>query len=89
MNVTRRFFLKSSAALAATYCGVHPGRLLADVGLDPNNLLTVRKNKTLVAIFLRGGMDGLNFVVPFKDPGYYKLRKGIALTEPGKQDRPH
>ena len=84
MNVTRRFFLKSSAALAATYCGVHPGRLLAEVGLDPNNLLSVRKSKTLVAIFLRGGMDGLNFVVPFKDPGYYHLRKGIALAEPGK-----
>ena len=84
MNVTRRFFLKSSAALAATYCAVNPGRLLAEVGLDANNLLTVRKQKTLVAIFLRGGMDGLNFVVPFKDPGYYKLRKGIAQAEPGK-----
>ncbi len=84
MNVTRRFFLKSSAALAATYCGVNPSSLLAEVGLDANNLLSVRKSKTLVAIFLRGGMDGLNFVVPFKDPGYYKLRKGIALAEPGK-----
>ncbi len=84
MNVTRRFFLKSTAALAATYCGVNPGRLLAEVGLDPNNLLTVRRSKTLVVIFLRGGMDGLNMVVPYKDPGYYKLRKNIALAEPGK-----
>ena len=84
MNVTRRFFLKSSAALAATYCGVNPARLLAEVGLDPDNLLTVRKNKTLVAVFLRGGMDGLNFVVPYKDPGYAALRKNIALAEPGK-----
>lgn len=84
MNITRRFFLKSSAALAATYCGVNPARLLAEVGLDSDNLLSVRKNKTLVAVFLRGGMDGLNFVVPFKDPGYHKLRKNIALAEPGK-----
>ena len=84
MNVTRRFFLKSSAALAATYCGITPMRLLAEAGLDPNNLVTVRKSKTLVAIFLRGGMDGLNFVVPFKDPGYYKARRNIALSEPGK-----
>ena len=82
MNVTRRFFLKSTAALAATYCGVNPGRLLAEAGLDPNNLLTVRRSKTLVVIFLRGGMDGLNMVVPYKDPGYYKLRKNIALAEP-------
>ena len=83
MNVTRRFFLKSSAALAA-YCGVTPLRLLADAGLDPNNLQRVSRGKTLVVIFLRGGMDGLNFVVPFADPGYYKLRRGIALAEPGK-----
>ena len=84
MNVTRRFFLKSSAALAATYCGISPARLLAEAGLDPNNLVTVRKSKTLVAIFLRGGMDGLNFIVPFKDPGYYKARRNIAIPEPGK-----
>ena len=83
MNVTRRFFLKSSAALAA-YCGVSPLRVLADAGLDPDNLATVRKSKTLVAIFLRGGMDGLNFVVPFKDPGYYQARRNLALPEPGK-----
>ncbi len=84
MNVTRRFFLKSSAALAATYCGINPARLLAEVGLDADHLLTVHKNKTLVAVFLRGGMDGLNFIVPYKDPGYNALRKGIALAEPGK-----
>ncbi len=83
MNVTRRFFLKSSAALAA-YCGVTPLRLLAEAGLDPNNLQRVRRDKTLVVIFLRGGMDGLNFVVPFADPGYYKLRHQIALPQPGK-----
>ena len=35
MNVTRRFFLKSSAALAATYCGITPLRLLADAGAGP------------------------------------------------------
>jgi uncharacterized protein (DUF1501 family) len=83
MNVTRRFFLKSSAAMAA-YCGVTPLRLLADAGLDPNNLQRVNRSKTLVVIFLRGGMDGLNFVVPYADPGYYKLRRGIALPQPGK-----
>ena len=43
-----------------------------------------KRGKTLVVVFLRGGMDGLNFVVPFKDPSYYGLRKGIAVPEPGK-----
>ena len=84
MNITRRFFPQILRRLAATYCGINPSRLLAEVGLDADNLLTVSKNKTLVAVFLRGGMDGLNFVAPYKDPGYYKLRKNIALAEPGK-----
>lgn len=83
MNVTRRFFLQSSTALVA-YCGVSPLRVLAEAGLDPDNLKKVTRGKTLVVIFLRGGMDGLNFVVPFKDPAYYGLRKGIAIPEPGR-----
>ena len=46
----------------------------------------VTKGKTFVAIFLRGGMDGLNFIVPYKDPGYSQLRKSIALGAPGATD---
>lgn len=83
MNVTRRFFLQSSAALVA-YCGVSPLRVLAEAGLDPNHLTKVTRGKTLVVIFLRGGMDGLNFVVPYNDPAYYGLRKGIAVPPPGR-----
>ncbi len=86
MNITRRFFLQSSAAMAA-YCGLTPLRVLADAGLDPANLGKVRRGKTLVVVFLRGGMDGLNFIVPYKDPNYYKLRSGIAIPEPGKPER--
>ncbi len=83
MNITRRFFLQSSAAMAA-YCGLTPLRVLADAGLDSRSLVRVRRNKTLVVVFLRGGMDGLNFIVPFKDENYYKLRRSIAIPEPGK-----
>jgi uncharacterized protein (DUF1501 family) len=86
MNITRRFFLKSSAASLAAYCGLTPLRLLAEAGLDPNNLKTVRRGKTLVVIFLRGGMDGLNFIVPFGDASYYTLRRGIAVPSPGQRN---
>ncbi|MBW4436958.1 MAG: DUF1501 domain-containing protein [Pleurocapsa minor GSE-CHR-MK-17-07R] len=38
----------------------------------------------LVAIFQRGGMDGLNAVVPFGEGGlYYDRRRTIAIPEPG------
>jgi uncharacterized protein (DUF1501 family) len=80
MNVTRRYFLKSTGALAL-YCGFSPGRLLT--AADP---LPVAKGKTLVVIFLRGGMDGLNFIVPYGDAAYAGLRKNLRIATPGQPD---
>lgn len=39
--------------------------------------------KTLVAIFKRGGCDGLNTVVPYGDADYYNLRPTIGISQPG------
>jgi uncharacterized protein (DUF1501 family) len=41
-----------------------------------------KRGKILVVVFQRGGMDGLNAVVPFKDRSYYSLRPSIAVAEP-------
>ncbi len=82
MHITRRYFLKSSGALAL-YCGINPLRTLADVGMAPADVKPVTRGKTFVAIFLRGGMDGLNFIVPFGDPGYRGLRPTIGMSAPG------
>jgi uncharacterized protein (DUF1501 family) len=48
---------------------------------------TVRgaSDKKLIVIFLRGGMDGLNVVVPYGDPNYYALRPTIAIPKPGNE----
>jgi Uncharacterized protein conserved in bacteria len=81
MNVTRRYFLKSSGALAL-YCGFSPVRLLAETQPKPG----VAKGKTLVVIFLRGGMDGLNFIVPYGDPAYAGLRKNLRIAPPGQPE---
>lgn len=35
--------------------------------------------KTLVVLFLRGGVDALNMIVPHGDPLYYRMRPGIAI----------
>ena len=83
MHITRRYFLKSTGALAV-YCGINPLRTLADVGLTAADVKPVTKGKTFVAIFLRGGMDGLNFIVPHHDPGYLQLRRSIAIAAPGQ-----
>lgn len=35
--------------------------------------------RTLVVVFLRGGADGLNMVVPHGDDGYYRARPGLGI----------
>lgn len=80
MEITRRYFLRSSGALAL-YCGLSPLKVLG-----ASTPAAVKKNKTIVVIFLRGGMDGLNFVVPYGDASYKHLRKSLRLAEPGQPD---
>ena len=39
---------------------------------------------TLVCVFLRGGADTLNLLVPYADDRYYKGRSALAIRAPGK-----
>jgi uncharacterized protein (DUF1501 family) len=41
----------------------------------------------LVCIFLRGGADGLNVVVPFGDDDYHRSRPSLAIPQPGSGRR--
>lgn len=71
MRMTRRDLLAAGAALATAY--FLPGgarRAWAGASAD----------KVLVAIFLRGGADPLNLVVPAFDPTYYAVRPDIAVA---------
>lgn len=38
--------------------------------------------KQLVVLFQRGAADGLNIVVPFAEPNYYRMRPSIAIPPP-------
>lgn len=54
-------------------------RLVADAaGREP-------PGDVLVAIFLRGGADGLNLVAPHGERAYYAARPTLALAQPGRQ----
>lgn len=55
----RRNFLKGSAAITATLGSMQAG--LTAVGFEPK---AIPNKRTLIYLFLRGGMDGLNLVVP-------------------------
>jgi uncharacterized protein (DUF1501 family) len=40
----------------------------------------------LIVILLRGAIDGLNVVIPYGDPNYYRLRPTIAVPRPGQDN---
>ena len=75
MDRSRRTFIKS-AGVGFLALGLPPPFLVRAAAQQSS------RSKVLVVIFQRGGMDGLNVVIPFKDPAYYALRPSIAVAEP-------
>src|SRR4026207_400829 len=83
--MNRRFFLKSgSVALASVGMSLSAPSFLERIVLG--NTPPTGKRKTLIAIFQRGAVDGLNVVVPFGEANYYELRPSIAIPKPGNSD---
>ena len=81
--MNRRFFLKSgSVALASVGMSLSaPGFLQRAIMGHERNAITGGKRKTLIAIFQRGAVDGLNMIVPFGESDYYSLRPSIAIPK--------
>jgi uncharacterized protein (DUF1501 family) len=78
----RRFFLKSgSITLASVGVSLSTPSFLQRVALA-GPTLTGGRRKTLIAIFQRGAVDGLNMVVPHGESNYYQLRPSIAIPKP-------
>lgn len=42
--------------------------------------------KRLIVVFLRGAVDGLNVVVPYRETAYYEARPRIAIPQPGQEN---
>jgi uncharacterized protein (DUF1501 family) len=82
--MNRRFFLKSGGiALASLSMSVSTPSFLERAVLgQTRNIITGGKRKTLIAIFQRGAVDGLNMVVPHGERNYYDLRPTIAIPQP-------
>jgi uncharacterized protein (DUF1501 family) len=81
--ITRRAFVRAGG-VALFSLGVDP------VFLDRAAYALARTGsaggKTLVCLFQRGAVDGLNMVVPHGDPGYYRDRPRIAIPRSGVVD---
>ncbi len=71
---TRRDFLVASGAGAAALSFPTPLRCLGTT--HP----AFQSDGVLVVIYLRGGQDALNTIVPYKDDRYYEIRPTIAIA---------
>ena len=82
--MNRRFFLKSGGVALASFglAGGAPS-FLQRAALAQGARQGGRR-KTLVAIFQRGALDGLNAVVPHGESAYYDLRPALAVARPGR-----
>lgn len=76
LKFSRRYFLKQGG-IALVGLSAMPAFLqrAAAATAMPNK-------KQLVVLFQRGAADGLNIVVPFGEPNYYRMRPTIAIPEP-------
>jgi uncharacterized protein (DUF1501 family) len=77
-DISRRVFLRSSS-LAAVGVAANASPLLTKMAEASEAAA-----KVFVHVFLRGGADGLNMVVPYGDAEYYSLRREIAIPRPGQ-----
>ncbi|MFL6229994.1 MAG: DUF1501 domain-containing protein [Pyrinomonadaceae bacterium] len=88
--MNRRFFLKSGGVALASLGAVTvvPSFLqraaLAQTANQITGGLATGRRKTLIAIFQRGAVDGLNMVVPYGEKNYYAARPTLAIPQPGK-----
>jgi uncharacterized protein (DUF1501 family) len=76
MKISRRYFLKNGG-IAMVGMAALPSFLQRAVAST-----TGPAKKKMVVLFQRGAMDGLNVVVPFGEPNYYRMRPTIAIPEP-------
>jgi uncharacterized protein (DUF1501 family) len=77
LKLSRRYFLKQGG-IAMVGLSAMPGFLQRAVASSP----ATTGKKQLVVLFQRGAADGLNIVVPFAEPNYYRLRPTIGIPQP-------
>ncbi len=77
-GISRRGFMKNGA-LALVGTSVIPAFLTRSVYAQAAT--ATASGKKLVVTFQRGACDGLNVVVPYREPNYYALRPTIAIPQ--------
>ncbi len=76
-SVSRRALMTAGAAGLAWWMTQRTAWAQATFQTEPTH------DNVLVVIFLRGGADGLNIVVPHGEDDYYKARPTLGIAQPG------
>ena len=76
-QIPRRTFLSRGLMSSALAAGLLSGVSVRNVAASSSS------DRVLVVLFLRGGCDGLNTLVPYRDADYYALRPTLGIQPPG------
>ncbi|MDE5104640.1 MAG: DUF1501 domain-containing protein [Trichodesmium sp. St19_bin2] len=77
----RRKFLQLASLLSASGIISIGSHAWVAKGLAQTN-----NRQKLIVVFLRGGVDGLNVVIPYQEDAYYDVRPKIAIPAPGEEN---
>ncbi|MBE9011018.1 DUF1501 domain-containing protein [Pseudanabaenaceae cyanobacterium LEGE 13415] len=75
----RRHFLKAGLCSASTFIAISADSWAFRSNAQSSN------NQRLIVVFLRGAIDGLSVIVPYRETLYYEARPRIAIPQPGKE----
>jgi len=90
---SRRLFIQHGIALASMASTIPAFVQRSAMGMilpgtqGRTSLPGVAQDRILVVLQLGGGNDGLNTVVPYGSPDYFRARPALAVAEPGGQAR--
>src|SRR5256885_1482644 len=79
MKLHRREFMRGGAAVFSL--GFMGSDLLMRMAQAQGNANPARDRDILVLIELNGGNDGINTLIPYKDPGYYTNRPTLGIPK--------
>jgi uncharacterized protein (DUF1501 family) len=84
--MNRRYFLQQTGfAAVSTLATIGTHSWIARSSAQSSTSGRSNEPKRLIVIFLRGAVDGLNVVVPYRETAYYENRPKIAIPQPGKE----